>query len=131
MLGLDDGTDAERFRTYVVDPLTRCLGFGVPGEEALEACARYAPLVEVGAGTGYWAAVLRARGVEVEAFDLHPPDQRLQNEFFSRTFTDAAPGAGIDHRDRRVFLTRAEARPLRAGETEVVSNGSFLNTTHS
>jgi hypothetical protein len=30
-------------------------------------------VVEVGAGTGYWAALLRARGVDVVAYDVRPP----------------------------------------------------------
>ena len=29
--------------------------------------------MEVGAGTGYWAATLRRRGVDVLAYDLNPP----------------------------------------------------------
>jgi hypothetical protein len=47
---------SERIRTYVVEPLTRSVGFGVPNAAALQLCASHAPLVEVGAGTGYWAA---------------------------------------------------------------------------
>ena len=30
---------------------------------------RYAPILELGAGTGHWAALLRARGVDVLAYD--------------------------------------------------------------
>ena len=41
--------------------------------ELLDALAERAPLVEVGAGLGYWAAALRARGVPVLALDSHPP----------------------------------------------------------
>lgn len=31
------------------------------------------PVVEMGAGTGYWAALLQQRGVDVVALDRHPP----------------------------------------------------------
>src|SRR5215472_4901166 len=49
--------------------LTHWYAFSVPTEDTLECLARYAPLVEVGAGTGYWARCLRERGVDVEAYD--------------------------------------------------------------
>lgn len=47
--------------------------WALPSDAALEALARYAPLVECGAGTGYWSALLRESGVDVLAFDLAPP----------------------------------------------------------
>ena len=30
-------------------------------------------MIEVGAGTGYWASLLQARGVNITAYDLQPP----------------------------------------------------------
>ena len=41
--------------------------------DALAALADRAPLIEIGAGLGYWAELLRRRGVEVAAYDSHPP----------------------------------------------------------
>jgi hypothetical protein len=35
--------------------------------------ARRAPLVECGAGTGYWTVMLQANGVDIAATDLAPP----------------------------------------------------------
>lgn len=48
--------------------------FAVPTDAALDAIARCAPqgVVEVGAGTGYWAQQLQQRGVDVLAFDVAP-----------------------------------------------------------
>ena len=43
--------------------------FAVPCEEGLACIARYAPIVEMGAGNGYWARCLRERGVDVVAYD--------------------------------------------------------------
>ena len=48
------------------------LAFAVPSERALDLLASYAPLVEMGAGTGYWARLLQLRGVQVAAFDSVP-----------------------------------------------------------
>ena len=47
-------------------------GHAVPDEKALAIVARYAPLIEIGAGRGYWAGLLQERGVDVIAFDAFP-----------------------------------------------------------
>lgn len=53
-------------------------GWAVPDERALAAIQLASPngVVEVGAGRGYWAALLARRGVDVVAYDLHPPRGR-------------------------------------------------------
>lgn len=43
----------------------RRFSFAIPNEKALEAIARLSPLVEIGAGTGYWAALLARRGADI------------------------------------------------------------------
>lgn len=53
--------------------LVRLYAWAVPTDEALDVIARYAPIAEIGAGTGYWAYLLRRRGVDVIAYDLAPP----------------------------------------------------------
>jgi hypothetical protein len=49
--------------------------FALPSEAALREIADAAPggVIEVGAGTGYWARLLHDRGVDVVAVDLAPP----------------------------------------------------------
>eukprot|EP01062_Namystynia_karyoxenos_P040606 TRINITY_DN29596_c0_g1_i1.p1 TRINITY_DN29596_c0_g1~~TRINITY_DN29596_c0_g1_i1.p1 ORF type:complete len:881 (+),score=262.12 TRINITY_DN29596_c0_g1_i1:68-2710(+) len=49
--------------------LRREWAWSVPTEAALGELARQAPLLEVGAGSGYWATILRGRGVDVVALD--------------------------------------------------------------
>lgn len=51
---------------------TQLWSWAVPNDEALVTIQRYAPIVEIGAGRGYWAAMLRSRGVDVKAYDSHP-----------------------------------------------------------
>jgi hypothetical protein len=53
--------------------LAALFAWAIPDQGALAVLARYAPLVECGAGTGYWAALLQASGVDVVAADLTPP----------------------------------------------------------
>lgn len=61
-------------------------GFAVPSDEALTTIERCSPqgVVELGAGTGYWAFLLQQRGIDVVAFDVEPaPSER--NEWFAGT----------------------------------------------
>lgn len=58
--------------------------FAVPTEDALSAIAGHAGdgVVELGAGTGYWARMLVDRGVDVVAYDAVPPPS-AENPFFA------------------------------------------------
>jgi hypothetical protein len=49
------------------------MAFAVPSEGALSLLAQHAPIIEMGAGTGYWVHLLQARGVDACAFDARPP----------------------------------------------------------
>lgn len=50
--------------------LTSLYSFAVPTDDALDAILDLGPVVEIGAGTGYWAKLLRERGGDVAAYDL-------------------------------------------------------------
>lgn len=55
---------------WVRKSFVRQWGFAIPCLEAVKALARVGPLVEVGAGTGCWTALLYAAGHDVIATDL-------------------------------------------------------------
>lgn len=80
-----------------------------PDDTALAALARVAPLVELGAGTGYWAFRLRALGVDFIAIDHAPPDGERPNRYHAPTSTWTEVIAGdatllTRHTDRTLFL---------------------------
>ncbi|CEG43654.1 uncharacterized protein PHALS_13952 [Plasmopara halstedii] len=54
--------------------------YATPNQEALEVMAKYAPIVEIGAGTGYWCSLLQRAGVDVVAFDNIPPSGESTQE---------------------------------------------------
>jgi hypothetical protein len=90
--------------------LVQLFAWAIPTDEALDALARYAPLVECGAGMGYWAALLRARGVDVVATDVAPPGAAA-NEFHKRgrrPWTEVGEASGVEtagrHADRALVL---------------------------
>ncbi len=65
-----EGPEAQAHRE-VRKAFCRVWGFSIPCREAVEALRGLNhPLVEVGAGSGYWTALLRAAGLDVVATDL-------------------------------------------------------------
>jgi hypothetical protein len=86
----------------------RRYAFAIPTETALSVLARFAPIIELGAGMGYWAHLLRRRGVDCLAFDAAPPDQ-LPNPHRLSAFTwTTVQRGGIevlrDHANRALLL---------------------------
>lgn len=86
----------------------RRYAFAIPTDAALTTLAHYAPIVELGAGTGYWAFLLRSRGVDCVAYDSAPPDRVPNpNRFRPLTWTRVEQG-DVDtlaaHADRALFL---------------------------
>ena len=50
--------------------LRRRYSYSIPSEEALQAIASIGePMVEIGAGKGYWAKLLQEKGVDIVATD--------------------------------------------------------------
>ena len=86
---------SHRVRELIVEPLQHAVGYAVPNEDALRALTTHAPLIEMGAGTGYWTALLQQRGVDVVAYDSAPPSADMTNNFFyDFSFTNVLKGGG-------------------------------------
>src|SRR5207253_10035543 len=118
--------------------------WAVPNDRALAALAALAPIVEIGAGGGYWAALLRDRGVDILAYDKQPgprsatneqiPDRRIWTEVLEG---DAAKAA--EHPDRTLFLCWPPIRDdmarnaltgyLNAGGTTLAHVGEYNGAT--
>ncbi|TMW68391.1 hypothetical protein Poli38472_005859 [Pythium oligandrum] len=48
--------------------------WAIPDERALRIIKHFGPIVEMGAGTGYWGRLLQLRGVDIICYDLHVAD---------------------------------------------------------
>jgi hypothetical protein len=113
----------------IKDPFTRCLerclqlpeqgscrlqlaqrySYVVPQPHLLDVLGRYSPLVELGAGTGYWAHLVRLRGLDIVAFDQAPPGGERTNRYHpdSCSWTEVLEGDATvlaAHGDRSLFL---------------------------
>jgi hypothetical protein len=78
-----------------------------PSDSALAMLARLGPLVEVGAGTGYWAYRLRSLGADIIAFDQAPVDGERANRYHPPT----QPWTRVEQGDQTI-LSRYTARAL-------------------
>lgn len=54
------------------DRLVAKYSHAIPDPKALEIIAQHSPIVEPGAGTGYWAYCLTQMGCDILAYDIHP-----------------------------------------------------------
>ena len=87
--------------------LTLQYSFAVPSEAALRALARWGPLVEMGAGNGYWARCLQERGVDIVAYDQHASTPGAPRLDWTSVWTEVRfgrPDVLTQHADRTLFL---------------------------
>ena len=88
--------------------LRRTYSWAIPNDAALDAIAELGPVVELGAGGGYWTRLLRERGVEVAAFDRNPPPPEGRKRGWSwRRWAEVKPGGlGVleSHPDHTLLL---------------------------
>lgn len=80
-------TDGSAQLAYAATILQAAYAYAIPSPETITWAAQFSdsrPLVESGAGRGYWAQQLSLAGLTVEAFELEPPD-RVENVSFPRT----------------------------------------------
>lgn len=93
------------------DECTVKYAWAVPNDAALEALIQLSPLVEIGAGLGYWAHLLEQMGGDVVAYDKHVGDGgevKLYNrDSYVMPYTRVVcggPEAAALHPDRALFL---------------------------
>jgi hypothetical protein len=54
------------------EPLVAKYAWAIPDDNAIEALARMGPIVEMGAGNGYWARLIADAGGKIEPYDMKP-----------------------------------------------------------
>ncbi len=80
------------YRDSIRDPPCHLMAYAVPSDEAINLLASLKlPVIECGAGTGYWASLLRAQGVTVAAYDIAP------NRTAEQLLAAAARGGRVHH----------------------------------
>ncbi len=109
--------DLRNFR----DELICEYAFSIPYQSAIQTICRYSPLVEIGAGNGYWAWCLAQAGADILAYDSHPPadtdplDPMSGNRWFHDEWlpvTDGDADMAGKHPDRTLFMAWPEPGSL-------------------
>lgn len=90
--------------------LTREYAWAVPNDEAISTISSHSPIVEMGAGAGYWAHLLRNAGCDIIAYDkwvkeMSPFELNIWNtgNKFTEVFS-GDPSSLSKHNDRTLFL---------------------------
>jgi hypothetical protein len=87
--------------------------FTIPYYDILKKAASFSPIVEIGAGSGYWARCLSELGADVIAYDSFPPGEQIfwewekSNPWFDDHWFGIIEGdesAAAHHPDRTLFL---------------------------
>jgi hypothetical protein len=87
--------------------------FTIPYYDILKKVASYSPIVEIGAGSGYWARCLSEMGADVIAYDSHPPGEQSPWEWYGVNpwfddfwypILEGDESAAAHHPDRTLFL---------------------------
>lgn len=72
----DDAQDCmqdEWIRVHIIGKsLVGRFSWAIPNEKSLDVLSHFSPLVEIGAGKGYWGYLLRSRGVDILCYDKEP-----------------------------------------------------------
>lgn len=89
--------------------LASLFSWAIPTDAALDLLARYAPLVECGAGMGYWLALLRARGVDAIGYDRsRPGGKNAYHRSARKPWTPIGRASSVEaarrHEDRTLVL---------------------------
>ena len=75
--------------------------WAIPDERALRICEAFSPIVEIGAGAGYWARLLRDRGVDVAAYDKSVGDEARAAGVEARPWTEVRRGGAEALKDHK------------------------------
>lgn len=84
----------------------RLYAWAVPSEEAIRAIIACGPVVEIGAGSGYWASLIAQLGGDVIAFDQYEPKANKDYPFEQGWFPvqKGGPEKAAEHPHRALFL---------------------------
>jgi hypothetical protein len=106
--------------------------WSIPTERALTTIAQHAPIIEVFAGTGYWARLLADRGVDIVAYDARPIKPDHTNEYFNEDAESWFPvkrgtqRSVIRHADRALLMVWPPYASPIAAEALALYKGSTL-----
>lgn len=107
----------------VREQTVKSYSYAVPDEGAIDLLARYGPFVEIGAGSGYWAKLLRDVHVDIVAYDIASHEQPWTEVLYGNELM------ALLHADRTLFLCwppLEDNMALRAVKIHALGGGNRL-----
>ena len=116
------------YQKRFIIPFATKYSWGIPTSEAIAEMASYSPIVEIGAGNGYWAHLLRKGGVQITAFDnfsLNFNDENKFREFWSNVLPGNEKSV-LEHQDKTLFLCWPQDNNSMAADILSLYEGQYL-----
>ena len=85
------------------DEYVKKYAWAVPDHQALGVISQYSPLIEIGAGTGYWGYLLNRLGVDILCFDKEPHHNHYSDHQWF-IVKEGTPEILSNYPDRNLFL---------------------------
>jgi len=111
------------------DKVINKFGFGLPSRELLDVLEQHQPIVEIGAGTGYFTKLMKNRGIDVIGTDIGIGQRFAAGSLDPQQLRMQAKTAVRRYRDRTVFCSwpslwetwfRQALRAMRIGQKLIV-----------
>jgi hypothetical protein len=89
--------------------LVEKFSWSIPSPKALETIARFSPIIEIAAGSGYWSSLLNQMGVDVRAYDIwqNADDEKLRSNRRKEKWINVELGSSeavLKHPQHTLFL---------------------------
>jgi len=125
-LGIRDGrvSEAHPHAYSIIKVMRRQYAYALPDEDLVRRIAADSPIVEVGAGLGYWSWLLRQAGAEVRATDVRPPPQYFDARgrlAFTPGLRPGRPNDWLDTRPAWTLVEVADAASAAAAAPETAA----------
>ena len=125
-LGIQDGrvSEAHPHAYSIIKMMRRRYSYALPDDDLVRRIAADSPIVEVGAGLGYWSWLLRQAGAEVRATDVRPPAQYFDERgrlAFTPGRRPGRPNDWLDTRPAWTLVEVAEAAEAAAAAPETAA----------
>lgn len=105
------------------DRAIKNISYAIPCNEAIECLVSLSPIVEIGAGTGYWASLIAKAGGDIICYDDYSLSAIEHGKYYKVNMGD--PEAVKLHSDRTLFLCWTQY------DTNMAYQSLFHYTGHS
>jgi hypothetical protein len=98
--------------------------FAIPNEKAINKLVSLSPLIEIGAGSGYWSNLISNNGGDIVAFDNFSREDQFDKEWFDVSY--GTPEKVEKYANRNLFLCWPEYDDPMGYQSVKKTKGNFI-----